>query len=157
MGVKMLILQVGGLQAHYTESEPDNAHHGKERPMFIRNRDDVPTVEWGQGTSDRILTASDNMGFAVAHTVVRAGTEAALQYRNHLEACYCIKGSGAVYNEDKSTRHTITPGTIYVLNEHDAHYLTASEHEDMELISIFHPAITGEEKHTLTGNGFSSY
>ena len=97
------------------------------------------------------------MGFAVCHTVVRAGSEAALQYRNHLEACYCIGGSGAVYNADRSVKYDITPGTIYVLDEHDAHYLTASDHEDMILVSIFNPPITGEEAHTLTEDGFSSY
>ena len=125
--------------------------------MFIRSRDDVPAIEWGQGTSERLLTAKDNMGFAVAHTVVRAGSEAALQYRNHLEACYCIAGSGAVYNAYRSVRYDIKPGTIYVLDEHDAHYLSASDHEDMELISIFNPPITGEEAHTLSEEGFSSY
>lgn len=125
--------------------------------MFIRSIDDVPKVEWGQGTSQRLLTAKDNMGFAVAHTVVRKGTEAALQYRNHLEACYCIGGSGAVYNADRSMRYDIIPGVIYVLNQHDAHYLTASDHEDMILVSIFSPPITGDEKHTLTADGFSSY
>lgn len=125
--------------------------------MFIRKRADVPAVEWGQGTSHRLVTAKDEMGFALAHTVVRAGTEAALQYKNHLEACYCIKGSGAVFSKDRTERYDIEVGTVYVLDEHDAHYLTASEHEDMELISVFHPAITGEESHALTEDGFSSY
>ena len=125
--------------------------------MFIRSRDEVPAVEWGQGTSERILTEKDGMGFAVCHTVVRAGSEAALQYRNHLAACYCIGGSRAVYHADRSVKYDITPGTIYVLDEHDAHYLTASDHEDMILVSIFNPPITGEEAHTLTEDGFSSY
>jgi len=65
--------------------------------VFTRSINDVPKVEWGQGTSQRILTKADGMGFAVAHTVVRAGTVAKLQYKHHLEACYCIGGSGAIY------------------------------------------------------------
>lgn len=125
--------------------------------MFIRSRDEVTKIEWGQGTSERLLTAKDGMGFAVAHTVVRAGAKAALQYRNHLEACYCIGGSGAVYNADESERYDITPGTIYVLDEHDAHHLTASPDEDLILVSIFNPPITGDEAHILTEDGFSSY
>lgn len=125
--------------------------------MFIRSIQDVDKVEWGQGTSQRVLTAQDGMGFAVAHTVVRAGTEAALQYRNHLEACYCIGGSGFVYNEDRSVRYDITPGVIYVLDEHDAHYLAASPDEDLILVSIFNPPISGNETHVLTEGGFSSY
>ena len=124
--------------------------------MFIRSREDVETVEWGGGTSERVLTAKDNMGFAVAHTVVRAGTESKLQYRNHLEACYCIAGSGEVEDTEGNV-YAITPGTIYVLDEPDAHYLRGGKDEDLILVSIFNPAITGDEKHTLSDGGFSSY
>lgn len=61
--------------------------------MFTRSKKETAPVEWGNGTSHRLIVASDNMGFALAHTVVRAGTESRLQYRNNLEACYCIAGS----------------------------------------------------------------
>ena len=125
--------------------------------MFIRSIDDVPKIEWGQGTSQRILTKKDGMGFAVAHTVVRKGTEAAQQYRHHLEACYCIGGRGYVVSADRQTRYEITPGVIYVLDEHDAHYLQGGEDEDLILVSIFNPPITGEEAHELVEGGFSSY
>lgn len=79
--------------------------------MFTPSRDDVPAIEWGGGTCERLLTAKDNMGFAVAHTVVRADSEFRLHYRNHLEACYCIGGSGEVEDTD-STFYPINPGTI---------------------------------------------
>ncbi|MCS6711126.1 ectoine synthase [Brachybacterium sp. EF45031] len=125
--------------------------------MYTRSINDVEKVEWGAGTSQRVLTAEDPMGFAVAHTVVRKGTSSRLQYRNHLEACYCIGGSGTVWNEDRSQRYDIVPGTIYVLDQHDKHYLEASDDEDLILVSIFNPPITGKEKHTLSEDGFSSY
>ena len=124
--------------------------------MFIRSREDVETVQWGGGTSERLLTARDDMGFAVAHTVVRAGTESKLEYRNHLEACYCIAGSGEVEDTDGNV-YPITPGTIYVLDKHDPHYLRGGKDEDLVLVSVFNPAITGDEVHELTGDGFSSY
>ncbi|WGH84707.1 ectoine synthase [Auritidibacter ignavus] len=124
--------------------------------MFTRSRDDVEKVEWGGGTSERLLVDKDNMGFAVAHTVVRAGSSSKLQYRNHLEACYCIGGSGSVVEPD-GTEHKITEGTIYVLDEHDAHTLKGDDNEDLILVSIFNPAITGNEKHELTEDGYSSY
>lgn len=124
--------------------------------MFARSRNDVPAVEWGNGTSHRLLVASDGMGFAVAHTVVRAGTESKLEYRNNLEACYCLQGSGNI--EDlNGNRYEVRPGVIYALNNNDPHYLRASEHEDMELVSIFNPPIRGDEKHVLGADGFSSY
>jgi L-ectoine synthase len=68
--------------------------------MFKRSLGDVEQsdffVEWGNGTSHRMLTEMDGMGFTVCHTVVRAGSESVLEYRNHLEACYCIAGEGEV-------------------------------------------------------------
>ncbi|WP_175935452.1 ectoine synthase [Corynebacterium sp. Marseille-P4321] len=124
--------------------------------MFIRSREDVETVEWGGGTSERLITAKDDMGFAVAHTVVRAGTESKLEYKNHLEACYCIAGSGEV-EDTEGNIYPITPGTIYVLDEHDPHYLRGGKDEDLVLVSVFNPAITGDEVHQLDGDGFSSY
>ena len=124
--------------------------------MFTRNREQAETVEWGGGTSDRLLVEKDNMGFAVCHTIVKQGTASKLEYRNHLEACYCISGSGQVVEKD-GTVHEITPGTIYVLDEHDPHELRGGETEDMHLVSIFNPPITGDEKHTLSADGYSSY
>jgi L-ectoine synthase len=96
-------------------------------------------------------------GFTVAHTVVKAGTESRLQYRRHLEACYCISGKGSVISSDGKTVLPIEVGTIYVLDQHDAHTLTADANEDMHLISVFNPPLTGLEKHTLNPSGFSQY
>ena len=124
--------------------------------MIVRSLDDVAPVEWGNGLSTRLLTASDAMGFALADTRVRRGTTSALQYRNHLEACYCVSGSGEVV-EKHGKRHKITPGTLYALNEHDPHYLVASDDEDLHLVSIWNPPINGDEKHTLSEDGFSQY
>jgi L-ectoine synthase len=124
--------------------------------MIVRSLSDVAPVEWGNGTSHRLLTAADGMGFTVCETLVRKGTSSALQYRRHLEACYCTGGSGEVITKD-GTRFKITEGTIYALNENDAHHLVASDYEDLRLISIFSPALRGDEKHTLSPDGFSQY
>lgn len=125
--------------------------------MFQRKKNEITPVEWGNGTSHRLLTAADKMGFTVAHTIVNAGTESKLQYRRHLEACYCIGGSGEVSSADGSKVLDIRPGTIYALDQHDAHLLRASDHENLELISIFNPALDGKEHHVLDESGFSQY
>lgn len=125
--------------------------------MFLRKKDEITPVEWGNGTSHRLLTASDKMGFTVAHTIVNAGTESKLQYRRHLEACYCIGGSGQVCSADGTKVLDIRPGTIYALDQHDAHLLRANDKEDLELISVFNPALDGKERHTLDDSGFSQY
>lgn len=124
--------------------------------MFTRSKTDVAPVEWGNGTSHRLLVESDNMGFALAHTLVRAGTESKLEYRRNLEACYCIAGSGSV-EDTRGNRFDISPGVVYALDGNEPHYLRASAHEDLELVSIFNPPIRGDEKHVLDAAGFSSY
>jgi L-ectoine synthase len=95
------------------------------------------------------------MGYTVTDTLVRAGTKSHLEYRNHLEACYCIAGSGEVVDMAGNS-FPITPGTIYALNEHDPHYLIASPDEDLRLVCMFTPALRGDEAHNLDTDEFSS-
>ncbi|GAA1271564.1 ectoine synthase [Sphaerisporangium rubeum] len=124
--------------------------------MIVRSTSEIAPVEWGNGTSHRLLVEADGMGFTVCETLVRKGTRSALQYRNHLEACYCIEGSGEVVTLS-GERFKITEGTLYALNEHDAHYLEASDYEDLRLVSVFSPALRGDERHRLAPDSFSEY
>jgi L-ectoine synthase len=128
--------------------------------VFVRSRKDVETtdhfVEWGNGTSHRMLTERDRMGFTVCHTVVRQGTTSVLQYRNHLEACYCIAGEGEV-EDMHGNRFPIREGDIYVLDKHDRHYLRGGKDADLVLVSVFNPPLTGSEKHDLNDPDGSSY
>ncbi|MGW2253351.1 ectoine synthase [Kitasatospora sp. NPDC001660] len=124
--------------------------------MLIRDLDDVKTVEWGNGLSRRFLLESDGLGYSLTDTIVNAGTKSRLEYRNHLEACYCIAGSGEVIDMDGNA-HPITPGRLYALDEHDAHYLIASPHEDLRLVCVFSPALRGDEVHQLDAHSSSAY
>lgn len=124
--------------------------------MIVRNSKDVPAIEWGNGTSRRFLVANDGVGYTVTDTLVYAGTKSRLEYRNHLEACYCIAGSGEVIELD-GTSHPLVPGTLYALNEHDAHFLVASPHEDLRLVCVFTPALRGDEVHSLDEHVSSAY
>jgi L-ectoine synthase len=124
--------------------------------MIIRHIDEVKTVEWGNGLSRRFLLESDGMGYTVTDTLVRAGTKSHLEYRNHLEACYCIEGSGEVIDTEGNS-HPITVGTLYALDKHDAHFLVASPHEDLRLVCMFTPALKGDESHKLDQDEFSEY
>ncbi|MEU9047641.1 MULTISPECIES: ectoine synthase [unclassified Kitasatospora] len=124
--------------------------------MLIRDIADVKTVEWGNGLSRRFLVAGDGLGYSLTDTIVNAGTKSRLEYRNHLEACYCIAGSGEVVDMDGNT-HPITPGRLYALDEHDAHYLIASPHEDLRLVCVFSPALRGDEVHQLDAHSSSAY
>ena len=128
--------------------------------MFVRSLNDVEATEnyvhWGNGTSHRLLTEKDQMGFTVCHTVVRAGTQSELHYRNHLEACYCIDGEGEV-EDMNGTVFPIRKGDIYVLDENDRHYLRGGKNTDLVLVSVFNPPLKGTERHNLSDPSGSAY
>ena len=124
--------------------------------MIIRHIDEVKTVEWGNGLSRRFLLEADGMGYTLTDTLVRAGTKSHLEYRNHLEACYCIEGSGEVIDTEGNS-FPITPGVMYALDKHDPHWLVASPNEDLRLVCMFTPALRGEESHNLDTDEFSEY
>ena len=105
----------------------------------------------GEGfTSFRALLAKDGMGFSLHKTVIPIGGPYHWHYKNHLEACYCIKGSGIIKDLATGIEHLITRDTIYVLDKHDDHTFEALE--DTVLISIFNPPVTGKEVHDKEGN-----
>ncbi|MCZ0206111.1 ectoine synthase [Streptomyces sp. UMAF16] len=124
--------------------------------MIIRKLDSAKTVDWGNGLSRRFILDADGLGYSITDTTVRAGTKSRLQYRNHLETCYCIEGSGEVVELD-GTSHPLTPGVLYSLNNHDPHYLVASPDEDLRLVCVFAPALQGDEVHNLNENESSAY
>jgi L-ectoine synthase len=80
-----------------------------------------------------------------------------LQYRRHLEACYCIAGRGSVVTADHAVMYDIRPGVMYALDAHDAHFLIAAPEADLELISVFNPPLHGDERHQLDSDEFSQY
>jgi L-ectoine synthase len=110
-------------------------------------------VEWGNGRSRRLLIKRDGMGYSVTDTIVDANTESLLEYKNHMEACYCIEGEGEV--EVNGVIYPIKPGTIYALDQHDKHYLRAKT--SLRLVCVFTPPLEGHESHNLKNNGASSY
>ena len=128
--------------------------------MFVRSLNDVEKtdyfVDWGNGTSHRMLTEADGMGFTVCHTVVKKGSESLLEYRNQREACYCIGGEGEVEDMNGNV-YPIKVGDIYVLNQHDKHYLRGGKDTDLILVSVFNPPLKGTERHNLKGDGSSAY
>lgn len=124
--------------------------------MIVRNLSTAKAVEWGNGVSRRLLVHDDGFGYTVADTIVYKGTSSGLQYLNHLESVYCIGGRGSVVTA-AGAMYDIEPGMMYVLDQHDAHSLSASEDEDLRVICVFTPALRGDESHTLTEGGYSGF
>jgi L-ectoine synthase len=124
--------------------------------VIVRQLAEAKTVEWGNGLSRRFLLEADGMGYSVTDTTVQAGTKSRIEYQRHLEACYCIEGSGEVVDTNGRS-FPIVPGTLYALDQHDPHFLIASPHEDLRLVCVFSPALKGEERHNLDSDEFSIY
>ena len=124
--------------------------------MLIRKLGEVKTVNWGNGLSRRFLLEADGMGYTVTDTIVAAGTRSLIEYKNHLEACYCIEGRGSVIEMD-GTEHPIEPGTMYALDKRDPHWLVGSDEEDLRLVCMFTPALVGDEAHDFDADEPSVY
>lgn len=99
--------------------------------------------------SHRLLLKKDGMGFSFHDTRIHAGTETHIQYKNHLEAVYCVSGKGEIELITTGEVFPIEDGTMYALDEHDDHYLRAEK--EMRLICVFNPPLNGDEVHDEDG------
>ncbi len=121
--------------------------------MIVRNITEIPgtdrEVVSDDWTSRRLLLQKDGMGFSMHETIIRAGAELELHYKNHLEAVYCIEGNGSLYDKNNDINYIIEPGVLYALNHHDPHILKATNY--MRMVCVFNPPVTGNETHDKDG------
>jgi L-ectoine synthase len=104
----------------------------------------------GEGwRSRRLLVRDDGMGFSLSETTLDAGAELHLEYRHHLEACYCLEGELEIEELGTGARHRLLPGTVYALDQHDAHVVRVRR--DARLVCVFNPALSGRETHDASG------
>ena len=119
--------------------------------MIVRHLEDTlaDAVEAETWTSRRLLLAKHGMGFSVHDTVLKAGTTTRMHYQNHLEAVYCIEGSGRIRELDSGKVHEIRVGTLYALDQHDRHELVADT--QLRMVCVFNPPVVGPETHDASG------
>lgn len=120
--------------------------------MIVRRLDalgpdrEVRADNW---TSRRLLLREDRMGFSLHDTTIHAGTSTRIWYRNHLEAVYCVEGKGSVQLVSTGEVIPIEAGTMYALDAHDEHILSAET--EMRMVCVFNPALAGPETHDENG------
>jgi len=100
--------------------------------------------------SIRPILEKDGMGFSMHKTIIPTGGPYHWHYKNHLEACYCIRGRGIITDLKNNVQHMISPDVIYILDNHDDHTFEALE--DTILISVFNPPVKGNETHNEDGS-----
>ncbi len=121
--------------------------------MIVRTIDEIRgtdrEVRGETWTSWRLLLKKDGMGFSFHETIIRAGTETRMWYKNHVESVYCVAGKGEIENLEDGKKYTIEPGFLYALNNHDRHVIRVAE--DLRLLCVFNPPVTGREVHDKDG------
>ncbi|MBP0625433.1 ectoine synthase [Cupriavidus consociatus] len=127
--------------------------------MFKRSLNDVENgecfVNWGNGANHRLAVEAGRMGFTVCRTVVHAGSESLLEYKNNLEFCYCIDGEGEVEDMQGNVL-LLRKGDIYVLDKHGRHFLRAAQGGDLIVVCVFNPPLKDTERCSLSGKEPSS-
>lgn len=99
--------------------------------------------------SRRFLLAGDGQSYSFHDTIIRAGQELRLWYKNHVESVYCVGGEGEIEDLTTGEVHPLDDGTFYCLDGHDDHMLRATT--DLRLICVFTPALVGPEVHDEDG------
>lgn len=123
--------------------------------MIVRSLADIVgtdrEVSGATWTSRRLLLAGDGLRFSLHDTILRAGTTTHMHYKHHVEAVYCIAGTGELLDKSSGVVHPIEPGVVYCLKDRatDAHALTA--HTDLRMVCVFDPPLRGDETHGPDG------
>jgi L-ectoine synthase len=121
--------------------------------VIVRTLDDVlgtdREIKATTWVSRRLLLRHEGMGFSMHDTVIHAGTQTRMWYRNHLEAVYCVAGRGSIEVVATGEVFPIRDGTIYALDQHDEHVLRADT--ELRMVCVFNPPLTGAEVHDETG------
>ncbi len=124
--------------------------------MIVRSISEIKNTERdvkcprGGFNSLRILLEKDGMGFSMSKTTIPANISELWHYKNHLEACYCISGSGTLINNETGEWFNIEKDVMYALNKNESH--TFKSITDVILLCVFNPPIKGGEVHMKDGS-----
>lgn len=89
----------------------------------------------------------------MTETEVLPGAMLQLEYKHHIEACYCIGGMGMVCEVGSGKEHLIKVGVLYAPNQHDKHEVHVPLGGlPLRLICVFSPALQGDEVHGPDGS-----
>ena len=123
--------------------------------MIVRNSEDLVGTKCHihslHSESVRLLLSEDGMGYSLNVTKIAPGLEIEMCYEHHLVSRLWLADKGSIEDLSAGVAHPISPGTIYALDQHDAHVLRSET--ELELVCVFNPALTGTE-HRAPGGGY---
>ena len=127
---------------------------GRER-MFVKSLDELraagheKVVADGSARTVRMLLKEDGVGVTICDVNLAAGNRNVLWYKNHWEANYILSGAGDVSDLTTGDSWPLAPGTMYCVGPDDRHSMHAET--DLHLLSVFCPALQGDEMHDEDG------
>ncbi|MFO0996014.1 MAG: ectoine synthase [Alphaproteobacteria bacterium] len=122
--------------------------------MIVKYREDLVggphhrTLATGEST--RLLVRADGVGFTLTDFTMEPGSDATLQYKNHVECNYIVEGEGTLDNLETGDRYAIRPGIMFTLDKHERHRVRAKTR--IRIIVVFVPALVGSETHDADGS-----
>jgi len=103
----------------------------------------------GNWVSKRIILGGDNVGFSFHETTINAGSVNEFHYANHVEAVWLVEGEGTLLDRETGETYPLAPGTMYLLNGHERHTVTADT--QLRMLCVFNPPVVGTEVHDENG------
>lgn len=117
----------------------------------FKEMDKERVVKFHAGVSHRLILNKDKMGFGMTRTTIQPEAGKVFQhYKNHDEACYCIKGLAILTCANSGKEYWIRGGDTYVLDKNDPHFFQAME--ETVLICGWNPPLIGREVHREDGS-----
>ncbi|WP_439032618.1 ectoine synthase [Gordonia terrae] len=103
----------------------------------------------GNWVSKRIVLGGDHVGFSFHETTIKAGSVNEFHYANHVEAVWLVEGTGTLLDRETGETYPLAPGTMYLLNGHERHTVTADT--QLRMLCVFNPPVVGTEVHDENG------
>jgi L-ectoine synthase len=148
---------LSGMESHDADGaySPSGPVPATERRMFVRSAGEMRAAgrelvqAGGKARSIRMLTAADEMGFTLCDVHIDAGAAVDHWYKNHWEANHVLSGEARVEDLTTCESWIVEPGMLYCVGPKDRHRITARS--DLHQLSVFCPALRGDEKHDADG------
>ncbi len=123
--------------------------------MIVRTTEEITGTErevadpLGNWVSKRIVLGGDRVGFSFHETTINAGSVNNFHYANHIEAVWLVEGTGTLLDKETGVTYPLAPGTMYLLNGHERHQVTAQTR--LRMLCVFNPPVVGTEVHDENG------
>ena len=123
--------------------------------MLVRTIEERRAGGWekvldsGRVRSLRYVIMAERVGFSLHLNQGGSGDGRQLWYKHHWEANYIVAGEAVLEDLDRGDTWPLRAGSLYTVGPTDRHRLAGQK--DVRLVSVFCPALRGDEGHDEDG------